>query len=161
MLRHPSWCPTATVRVNGTEVARSGQPGSYVAVNRRWRNGDRIAIELPMAMTAVPLPSVAGIVAFTYGPILLAGDGGNGGIAPGADLIVNERRYGSVLDRPFHPPTLLGDPARLAGRAGPAGTPLHFLLPKAAGEEDLRLSPYFSLAHRRYVTYWNVARDGS
>ena len=63
------------------------------------------------------MPGDEQIVAFVYGPIVLAGALGNEGIAPGADINVNERLYGAVLNTPFTPPTLTGDPARFV-RAG-------------------------------------------
>ncbi|HEY0230116.1 MAG TPA: beta-L-arabinofuranosidase domain-containing protein [Dokdonella sp.] len=46
-LRIPAWAEGASIRING----KSRQParsGSFVALRREWRSGDRIELELPM-----------------------------------------------------------------------------------------------------------------
>ncbi len=63
----------ATVRVNGTVVAQSDKPGSYIEVDRMWRDGDvvdRRAADGGCRRAAAVAPD---IVAFTYGPVVLAG----------------------------------------------------------------------------------------
>jgi DUF1680 family protein len=48
-LRIPSWlnAPLTTITVNGQAVAASGRPGSYLKLDREWKQGDIIAIALP------------------------------------------------------------------------------------------------------------------
>ncbi|WP_194410381.1 glycoside hydrolase family 127 protein [Microbacterium cremeum] len=46
-LRIPGWSSGATLTVNGDEVAVS-EPGTYTRVEREWREGDVIALALPM-----------------------------------------------------------------------------------------------------------------
>ena len=41
-----------TVTLNGEPAAR-GEPGSYVKLEREWRDGDALAFEMPMAFRAV------------------------------------------------------------------------------------------------------------
>ena len=55
-----------------------------------------------MELRAIPLPGNDRIVAFVYGPIVLAGALGSEGIPPGGDLNVNERLYGAVLNTSIH-----------------------------------------------------------
>jgi hypothetical protein len=45
-LRIPSWAKGAMVRANGQE--RPAQPGTIVALNRQWRSGDVVELDLPM-----------------------------------------------------------------------------------------------------------------
>lgn len=156
-LRHPAWCQTATVRINGKLAIESEQPGSYIELNRVWRDGDTVELDLPMELRAVPLPGAENIVAFLYGPIVLAGDLGSEGIAPGADLNVNERNYGSLLGAPFTTPTLTGDAATLVRSATPADDPMSFHLPASGNATQVKLVPYYKIAHRRYATYWQLA----
>ncbi|SNS47088.1 hypothetical protein SAMN05421770_1011114 [Granulicella rosea] len=156
-LRHPYWCRTATVRINGKVAVESKLPSSYMELKRVWRDGDVLEVDLPMELKAVPLPGSPQIVAFVYGPIVLAGDLGSEGIAPGADLNVNERLYGEVLKEPYAAPVLKGDPAALLRQATPADEPLSFHLPATGSASSVRLSPYYKIAHRRYVTYWKLA----
>jgi len=158
-LRHPHWCRTAKVRINGKPVVESLQASSYIELKREWHSGDVVELETPMELQAVPLPGNERIVAFVYGPIVLAGALGNEGIAPGADLTVNERRYGSVLNSPFTPPTLTGDPNALVRQAKAAGSPLTFSVPASGTASQVKLMPYYKIAHERYVTYWKIAPE--
>ncbi|SDA33900.1 hypothetical protein SAMN03159340_02987 [Sphingomonas sp. NFR15] len=154
-LRHPGWSRTATVLVNGEEAARSAAPGSYVALARTWRDGDRIELRLVMEPAAESAPAAPDIVAFTYGPLVLAGALGRDGLAPGADIVVSERKYGSYNDTPVAVPTLAGDPRLLAQRIRRGDRPLDFTIASAEGQ-PVRLIPYHRIAHERYATYWRV-----
>lgn len=158
-LRHPHWCRTATVKINGKPFLESRLASSYIELKRVWHDGDVIELELPMELRAIPLPGNDRIVAFVYGPIVLAGTLGSEGIPPGGDLNVNERLYGAVLNTPFTPPTLTGDPATLLRQAKPTGLPLSFDIPASAPSTSVRLEPYYKIAHQRYVTYWQLAPE--
>ncbi|UZK67667.1 glycoside hydrolase family 127 protein [Sphingomonas sp. M1-B02] len=155
-LRHPRWSRNATVLVNGAEAARSNDAGSYIALARTWRSGDQVELRLTMEVATDHAPAAADIVAFTYGPLVLAADLGREGLAPGADIVVNERNYGSYNDSAFDAPTLAGDPARLAGSILPSGRPLEFMIASAEGA-PVRLIPYHQIAHQRYATYWKIS----
>jgi DUF1680 family protein len=154
-LRHPRWSRTASVLVNGQEAARSANPGSYIDVARNWRNGDRVELRLQMEVAAESAVAAPDIVAFTYGPLVLAGAFGREGLVPGSDIIINEREYGKYNDAPFTPPSLAGDPARIAAAVRPSGKPLEFTI-QSAEQAAVRLIPYHRIAHERYATYWKV-----
>ena len=154
-LRHPHWSRTAIVLVNGTQVARSTNPGSYVDLSRTWRDGDTVELKLDMRVTADHAPAAPDIVAFTYGPLVLAGALGREGLAPGSDIVVNERKYGSYNDAPFAPPALRGDPDALAESIRTDGRPLEFTI-LSAEQKPVRLIPYHRIAHERYATYWRL-----
>jgi len=154
-LRHPRWSRTATVLVNGAEIARSASPGRYVELSRTWQDGDRVELRLEMHPSVEHQPAAPDIVAFTYGPLVLAGALGRDGLAPGSDIIVNERKYGSYNDAPFAPPTLTGDPAALAESIRANGKPLEFTI-MSAEQTPVRLIPYHRIAHDRYATYWRL-----
>ncbi|MGI4756055.1 MAG: beta-L-arabinofuranosidase domain-containing protein [Janthinobacterium lividum] len=158
-LRHPCWCRRVSVKINGKPFLESRRASSYINVKRVWHDGDEIELELPMELRAVPLPGDVGIVAFVFGPIVLAGALGSEGIPPGGDLNVNERLYGTVLNTPFAAPKLTGDPATLVALVKPAGAPLTFDIPASGSSVGVRLTPYFKIAHERYVTYWKLAPE--
>lgn len=157
-LRHPGWSRTATVLVNGVETAASTLPGSYIDLTRSWNNGDRIDLRLVMEPAAETTPAAPDIVAFTYGPLVLAGALGKEGLAAGSDIVVNERKYGSYNDSPFTAPTLAGDPQVLAKSIRAGDNPLEFTIASDQGSR-LRLIPYHRIAHERYATYWQVRPD--
>ncbi len=47
-LRIPSWCKKPVVKVNGQPVTVDAYTGEIVKLNRTWRNGDKLTLELPM-----------------------------------------------------------------------------------------------------------------
>jgi hypothetical protein len=100
-------------------------------------------------------PAAPDIVAFTYGPLVLAGALGQEGLAPGSDIVVNERKYGSYNDGAFTPPTLRGEAEALRGSIRPSDRPLEFTISSAEGR-PVRLIPYHRIAHERYATYWQL-----
>ncbi len=74
-LRIPGWCRAATVTVNGERVAtRDDAQRGYVRIERTWRQGDRVALDLPMPVERVYAhPAVAedaGRVALKRGPVV-------------------------------------------------------------------------------------------
>ncbi|WP_129648102.1 glycoside hydrolase family 127 protein [Peristeroidobacter agariperforans] len=154
-LRHPRWSKAAVVLVNGEEAARSTNPSSYVDVSRKWRNGDEIELQLTMEIAADFAPAAPDIVAFTYGPLVLAAALGREGLASGSDIIENERQIGRYNDSPFTPPLLRGDPGTIAQSIRRGDRPNEFLL-VSAERKTLRLIPYHRIAHERYATYWQI-----
>ena len=67
-----------------------------------------------MMLRAEPLPGAADVIAFLYGPIVLAGRFGQQGLAPRSQIIVNERESGSMLKADVAIPVLAGDGRALA-----------------------------------------------
>lgn len=155
-LRHPYWSDRAIVLVNGVEAARSDVPGTYVELARNWRNGDQVELQLSMEVGVSSAPAAPDIVAFTYGPLVLAGALGRDGLQSGSDIIVNERKYGEYNNAPFTAPMLAGETDQLPGNVRPGERPLEFTIPAADGS-PVRLIPYHNIAHERYATYWKVS----
>lgn len=48
-LRIPSWANGASVSINGESVSTAIALGDYLVLDREWNDGDRIAIDFPMA----------------------------------------------------------------------------------------------------------------
>ena len=110
-----------------------------------------------MTMKTEPLPGSADTVAFLYGPIVLAGALGREGISQGADIIINERTYGEVLNNPMTVPTLTGDLSNITQQIKSVpGSSLTFNAPLPDRAEGLTLIPYFRVAHERYSMYLKV-----
>jgi uncharacterized protein len=53
-LHHPSWCWQATVKLNGRRHSQSRQPGGFIEIERRWRRGDEIVLQLPRTKEPPP-----------------------------------------------------------------------------------------------------------
>ena len=72
-IRVPAWTtPGFALRINGESSEVACAPGSYVAIKRAWRRGDRVELTIPMRLTAEPLPDDPSQQAFLFGPLVLA-----------------------------------------------------------------------------------------
>lgn len=49
-LRIPSWCKEATILLNG-QVFKKEKGGQVITIDRSWKDGDRLTLELPMEVT--------------------------------------------------------------------------------------------------------------
>ena len=149
-LRIPQWVSGASVKINGKLLEASASPGSYMSLSRTWSEGDRIELNLPMALRLEAMPDDPGEQAFLYGPLVLAGDLGSEGLAP--ELITGP--MAPQLDRAsrIDIPRLHGDPLEFLK---PGDAPLHFRTSKQS--KDVALAPLNSLLGRRYAVYWIVS----
>ena len=72
-LRVPAWAEGASVAVNGKREAASA--GSFVRIERKWKSGDRIEVELPMKVRLEPIDVLhPDTVAVLFGPLVLFGE---------------------------------------------------------------------------------------
>jgi uncharacterized protein len=170
-LRIPGWLQKApSVKVNGKVLDASAAPGSYLALKRAWKAGDRIEMELPMQLDVQAMPDDPAMQAFLYGPLVLAGDLGGEGLTEahiiGPNLRVgapNTEQYGSPLGPTNTTPPVpeIEIPTFRASGAGPsswikpADGPLAF---RTTGQKkDVTLVPLNSLFDRRYSVYWQIS----
>ncbi|HUN72061.1 MAG TPA: beta-L-arabinofuranosidase domain-containing protein [Steroidobacteraceae bacterium] len=72
MIRIPGWLrQEAEIRVNGRLAAAAATPGTFAALRRTWKRGDRIELRLPQAFRAEPIDgSHPDIVAMMRGPLM-------------------------------------------------------------------------------------------
>ncbi|WP_420147268.1 aceric acid hydrolase [Spirosoma sp.] len=52
-VRIPGWCQGATINVNGKAVTTSLKSGEYAEINRTWKAGDKVSINLPMPVKLI------------------------------------------------------------------------------------------------------------
>jgi DUF1680 family protein len=156
-IRQPSWCPAMTVTVNGKRKHVARQPGTYYRLRGNLRDGDRVEVRTPMSLRLEPLPNAADHAALAYGPIVLAGRLGTKGLAPGSQLIVNERESGNMLNDAVEIPAWnrpLGE--LLASTKRTDEQSLVFTARGFAGDAAVELIPWFRLTHERYNLYWRA-----
>ena len=72
-VRIPGWTTSKTVvSVNGSKVAQEVVPGKFLAIQRTWKDGDRIEVEFDMPMSLEPIDTKdPGTVALLNGPVAL------------------------------------------------------------------------------------------
>lgn len=72
-LRVPQWClARPQLSLNGQTVNFEQQDG-FAVIRRLWQEGDELCWALPIGLRALPLPDDSRMVAFAYGPVVLAG----------------------------------------------------------------------------------------
>ncbi len=71
-IRVPTWASDVKVWVNGKKQAITPKSAEYILVNRIWKNGDKILVELPMKTHLEYLPDGSKWTAILHGPIVLA-----------------------------------------------------------------------------------------
>lgn len=135
-LRVPGWCEAPALRINGSAVTMEQRAG-YARIERRWRDGDRIELDLPMRVRAEPTPDNPRMLAWLSGPLVLAAD-----LGPAAD--------------PFNGPS----PALVAADAAAALMPLdrgrhRFRMP-GARPAALTMVPFFAQYDRRSAVYFPI-----
>ena len=156
-VRYPSWASSGiTVLVNGQRQAIAGKPGSYVSIDRQWRSGDTVQVQLPMSLHMEALPDDPHIQALMYGPIVLAGDLGTEGLS-------GLKRYGPSappLGRvsSIEVPTFVADSAAdVLARVKPvSGKPLTFQTTGLGKPNDVTLIPLYQTFEPRYTVYWTI-----
>jgi DUF1680 family protein len=52
-LRIPGWCKKSGIKVNGTTPELNHEPGHYASINRNWKEGDVVTLEMDMPVTLV------------------------------------------------------------------------------------------------------------
>ena len=54
-LRIPAWAHGASVSINGRRVPEQPDPGTFAVIEREWKSGDHIDLELPMTLRLEPI----------------------------------------------------------------------------------------------------------
>ncbi len=159
-VRVPGWATQdVTVRLNGARLSVEANPSSYVTIRRSWADGDRLDLALPMRLHAAPLPDDENLVAFTYGPLVLAGKLGGAGLTD--DMVyLKDQWYRFPRDQVAEAPILVVDSddfTRCIEQV--ADSPPTFRT--VAQGKSITLVPYHQLFGERYVVYWRAFRRGS
>jgi hypothetical protein len=68
-LRLPRWCENASVRVNGKKQSLRTEPLSYAVVDREWKNGDTVTLNLPMRLKVRRWEKNHKAASVDYGPL--------------------------------------------------------------------------------------------
>jgi DUF1680 family protein len=104
-LRIPAWSGRSSVTVNGAPVA-GVNAGEYARIERTWRAGDEVRLELDVRARAVHAPGDGGRhVAVMRGPVLLARDSrlGGGDVDEVASLQVDAEGHVAMRPAPNRP----------------------------------------------------------
>jgi uncharacterized protein len=141
MIRKPYWVKgTVPVKLNGKGVNNIVEKNGYLVVERKWKRGDKLELQLPATLHSMSLPDNANRQAFFYGPVLLAGNLGT--IEPdpmqGIPVIVtDEQDLTKLLEKK--------DAKKLVFQTSGSGYP-----------KDVELKPFYEFDVEHYTVYWDV-----
>jgi DUF1680 family protein len=158
-VRVPGWAAGGVaVKLNGKPLAVEAKPSSYMTIQRTWSNGDRLDVAMPMSLRVEPMPDDKNLVAFLYGPLVLAGQLGGDGLTDDV-VYLKDQWYRFPKDRLAEAPVLLA-----------AGDDLSTCVEKVSDnpptfrtvglERNVALVPYHQLFGQRYAVYWRAFRKG-
>ncbi|MDA3817247.1 MAG: glycoside hydrolase family 127 protein [Prolixibacteraceae bacterium] len=160
MVRYPGWVKKDSfkISVNGKEVNYTSLPSSYICIDRKWKKGDVLEIELPMQSTIERLPNVPDYIAFMHGPVLLGAKTGTDDLR---GLLADDGRWAQYPGGKMLPvdqaPILVDDNIQdIDGKLVPIkDEPLHFRLNvKMKNPIDVKLEPFANIHDARYMIYW-------
>ncbi|MBB4044794.1 hypothetical protein GGR06_002592 [Bacteroides reticulotermitis] len=157
-LRYPSWSQNVKVLVNGKRVSIQQKPGTYIAITREWKDGDRIAATYPMRIQLEATPDNPQKAALLYGPLVLAGERGAEGMQASAPFS-NPALYNDYYTYNYQVPASLSTslkidmkhPERALKRVGEE-------LLFTTGQGDV-IRPLYDLHRQRYVVYWDLTTE--
>ena len=146
-IRHPGWASDgAFVKVNGVVEKASWQPASYIKLDRQWKDGDVIQIEIPMKLRKESMPDNPNRIAIFYGPILLAAQ-------------LGEVEDPAKIHEGFVPILKMEDNEPLCKWVKPVeGKSLTFRTEAVGYPRDVELVPFFRLhgSEKYYTVYLDV-----
>ena len=125
--RIPAWADSGTLLVNGRRSSVPAVRGTFASIQRAWKNGDRIELDLPMKTRLEPIDKRhSNTVALLYGPLVLLGmDGAKRNVKRGQLLAAKKTGSSS------------------------------WQADTASGPMSLR--PFFAIADESYTTYFQVS----
>ncbi len=71
-LRVPRWAKSAQLKVNGRVVPTFAVPLSFLVLEREWKNGDTVSLQLPMQVSLRKWEQNKNSVSVDYGPLTFA-----------------------------------------------------------------------------------------
>nr|WP_303434856.1 glycoside hydrolase family 127 protein [uncultured Duncaniella sp.] len=161
MVRYPGWCKGMTVKVNGKAYTVDAKPESYVAIDRKWKNGDVVEVNLPMEMRLEEVPNLPEYVSIVRGPIVLGASYGTEGLN---GLVADDSRWAHIAGGPlvsvFDTPILVGERSDILSRLSSAeavpGKGMTYVVKGVTSDpsQQLTLQPFARLHDCRYMMYW-------
>src|SRR5215467_13198701 len=155
-IRYPGWAVNGIfLTVNGRKETVAGGPGSYVAIEREWKDGDTVEVRLPMSLRLEAMPDDPTVVAILYGPIVLGGDLGKEGLDDARRYGPNAPQLGRV--KPVRVPAFVSDSKDILANITPVqGAAMNFRTSGLGQPSDVQLMPFYKMADDRYTVYWKV-----
>ncbi len=143
-VRYPYWAKDGiTIAVNGKSRSIKQQPGSFVAVKKTWKKGDKVEVKMPFSLRLETMPDDSNRIAILYGPVVLAGE-----LGPDQDAAIYD---------PLYVPVLMTDNRNPAEWTEPVPGKKNEFMTKGVGKpRDVQLKPFYAMHERHYSVYWDM-----
>lgn len=164
-IRIPEWCAgTPIVKYNGTEITELKLSGGY-AVIESVKNGDNLDLKFPMTVSVEELDDNENIVAFKYGPTVLAARMGQNNVGQSAATGIMVLK--AVIDSSLPTSIILNSTSAEEWKDNISenlvrieDTDDGFVQFKINGtmlDENITFVPYYSIYNYRYGVYMSLA----
>jgi DUF1680 family protein len=143
-IRYPSWATQGiAIAVNGHKKHFGNEPGSFVPLKRKWKNGDRIEVSIPFELRLESMPDDSLRVAVFYGPVVLAGE-----LGP----VDNPAAFD-----PLFVPVLMTTDREPAHWMHPVENSINTFMTDSTGRpRDVRMKPFYKTYNERYSIFWDM-----
>ena len=160
-IRYPGWASAGVkISVNGKKIRVKEKPGSYIAIDRKWKDGDLVEIGFPMELMLHPSDN-PDVVSITYGPLVLAAEMGTEGMIKGAPFS-NPNLHNDYYTYDYNVPETLTNELKVKGvpvnewLKPVEGKVLTFKTVNATESKEFTFVPLFDLHQQRYNVYWKL-----
>ena len=165
LVRRPAWVTEGyEVKCNGkvVEASEKTDGSSYICIDRKWKDGDKVEVFLPMKMRLETLQGEDDFVAIMRGPILMGASVGTDNLD---GLVADDGRWGHIASGKLVPlsetPVLIGSKEEvtdyLNGLKPMEGQTLRYKLSGIFNDskfDGLVLEPFSRIHDCRYMMYW-------
>ena len=146
-VRYPGWAESGMkIKVNGHVMNISRKPGSFVAIERKWRDGDRVDVDIPFDLRLETMPDDSNRVAVMYGPLVMAAD-----LGPLKDSAIVKKL--PVIVTKFRDPSHWMKPVN--------GNINTFVTVNTGKPSDLKFRPFYAIYDRRYSVYLDMTDEAA
>ena len=146
-VRYPYWAKQGIeVAVNDKNIKVDEQPGSFIAVKRQWKDGDKVKVKLPFSLRLESMPDDENRVALMYGPLVLAGD-----LGAEDDPNATDPMYVPVFMAEDRNPETWTKPVE-----GKVNT---FVTTEVGRPRDVEFKPFYETHDRRYSVYFDIFNE--
>jgi DUF1680 family protein len=147
MIRYPYWAKNGIeILVNGNKKQVKQRPGSFIKIDRKWKTGDRLEVNIPFSLRFESMPDDFNRVAVMYGPLVMAGD-----LGPVKDSASRDPMYVPVLMTENRDPSSWLKPVE-----GKVNT---FMTMNTGRPRDIEIKPFYTVYKRRYSVYWDLFNE--
>ena len=153
-VRIPGWCQGATITINGTSVRTNLPAGTYAELNRTWKAGDTVVINLPMPVALIEANPLVeenrNQVAVKRGPVVYCLESvDNQKVKLNTIALSTQARFKPTLISIDNAEMMaLEGNAQLINEANWAGKLYREVSSKAPVSTPVRLIPYYAWANR-------------